>query len=98
MRRLDLRVCDTVRVCLNETAIALGSRRTESESSVTVNEFMHLPRRDRNARMRTCLRARPHRACSKRAVSCEPGIDADVRDDHAPKRVNGTPTAVKGTD
>jgi hypothetical protein len=85
--------CDTVTVCLNETAIALGSRRTESVSSVTANEFMHLPRRYRNAQTRTCLRARPHRTCSMRAVSREPGIDADTRNDHGRNSVYGAPTA-----
>src|SRR5689334_15334846 len=69
--------CDTVAVCLNETAIELGSRRTESASSVTANAFKHLRRRYRNVYRRTCLRERPHRACSKRAGSCEPGTDAD---------------------
>src|SRR5919109_294262 len=74
--RLVRAYCDTVTVCLNETAIELGSKRTESVSCVTANEFVHLPRRYRNARTRTCLRAQTHGACSKRAVRGEPGIDA----------------------
>lgn len=79
--------CDRLTVCLNATAIALGSTRTESASSVTANEFMHLPRRYRNAHTRS-LRARPHAVCSKRAVRCEPGIDADSRDDRGPDSVS----------
>jgi len=47
------RTGDTVTVCLNDTAIELGSRRTESASCVTVNGFMHLPRRYRNTHTTT---------------------------------------------